>query len=65
MTIDIILITSLYMPYLHIHKFESTNRQMDSVMCNSELSETSELTNLSYRSDKNYQLFVNILFSPI
>ncbi|KHG08590.1 hypothetical protein F383_35903 [Gossypium arboreum] len=30
------------MPYLHIHMIKSTNWKMDSVMCNSDLSRTSE-----------------------
>ncbi|KHG15149.1 3-keto-steroid reductase [Gossypium arboreum] len=52
--INIIFQTSLYMPYLQIHKFKSTNRKLDSVMCNSDLSGTSELTNL-YKTLKKKQ----------
>ncbi|KHG07076.1 hypothetical protein F383_33510 [Gossypium arboreum] len=50
--ITIIFQTSLYMPYLHIHKIKSTNWKMDNVMCNSDLSKMSKLTSLYKNIEK-------------
>ncbi|KHG18436.1 hypothetical protein F383_08562 [Gossypium arboreum] len=51
------------MPYLLTTKFKSTNRQLDSVMRNSDLSETSDLLNL-YKTWKKKQNKLYSLVSP-